>query len=176
MTNDPVREVCVRLGRFLEYPVTDFREDVLVCAQEIEPVSERAAECLKRFYSRIKRMELSLWQEYYVRSFDLMPSCPLYLSVHLFGVESFKRAELMAGLSEAFGCQAEPFRELPDHLAVVLTKNRLLSEEDWGELVAMCLVPALGGMIKQLKQEENPYSLILEAIQDLFVGVEKSHV
>lgn len=118
-----------------------------------------------------------MWQEYYVQTFDLMPSCSLYISVHLFGEESFKRAELMAGLRGAYESRGVcATTELPDHLAVVLRQSPRLTDEEWSELVHLCLLPALTIMIRKLEKGANPYSFLLKTLQALFVGMEKTHV
>lgn len=171
------RQLCVQIGAFLEYPVNDFREMLQILAGQIEPISWKASSYLKDFFARMKRMELEMWQEYYVQTFDLMPRCSLYISVHLFGEESFKRAELMAGLKIAYERQgALETTELPDHLAVILKQNTLLDDEEWSEFVTMCILPALPVMISKLEKNGNPYAFVLKTIQELLVEVEKAHV
>lgn len=174
---DLKRQLCEQIGTFLEYPVNDFRGMLLIAADQIEPVSAQASIYLKDFFSKMKRMDLAMWQEYYVQTFDLMPQCSLYISVHLFGEESFKRAELMAGLKSVYESRgATASTELPDHLAVVLKQNALLNDEEWSEFVAMCLLPVIPIMVKKLEKNANPYSFILKTIPELFVGAEKVHV
>ncbi|MBI5149333.1 MAG: nitrate reductase molybdenum cofactor assembly chaperone [Candidatus Omnitrophica bacterium] len=171
------RELCVQLGHSLEYPDHQTWDTLVVAANQIGPVSEEASKHLQDFLAKMKRMGLEMWQEYYVQTFDLMPKCSLYLSVHLFGEESFKRAELMAGLKGVYERHA-PFgaTELPDHLAVILKQSALFGEEEWSELVSMCMVPALSGMIRLLEKNGNPYACILKAVQILLVRSEKVHV
>src|SRR3989338_2686941 len=126
------RQLCVQIGAFLEYPVSDFREMLQISSNQIEPVSWKASSYLKDFFARMKRMELEMWQEYYVQTFDLMPQCSLYISVHLFGEESFKRAELMAGLKSVYENHGvTTVTELPDPFALVLKHNALFNYEEW---------------------------------------------
>lgn len=167
-----------QLGNCLEYPATMQVWDLVqVTADEIRTSSEEAANFLKEFISKMKRMDLGMRQEYYVKTFDLMPQCSLYLSVHLFGEESFRRAELMAGLKGAYERNgAWTSTELPDHLAVVLKQNVLLDQEEWADLVSMAMIPALPIMINKLEKNKNPYALILKAVQVFLVETEKSHV
>ena len=171
------QQLCAQLGRGLEYPDHDTREALLAAAAGIAPVSDEAAKHLQDFLAKMKRMELEMWQEYYVHTFDLMPKCSLFLSVHLFGEESFKRAELMAGLKGVYERRG-PFgsTELPDHLAVILKQSALFSEEEWSELVSMGMVPALAKMIGLLEKDNNPYLCILKAVQVLLVRLEQAHV
>lgn len=171
------KQWCTQLGSCLEYPVNDSRETLQSLIQQIASVRDPACIYLKEFLSQMETMELSKRQEYYVQSFDLTPHCSLYLSVHLFGEESFKRSELMVGLKGAYEKHgAIPITELPDHLAVVLKQNALLSEEEWSEIVSMCILPVLPKMIVKLERFNNPYALVLKAVQALLMGMEKVHV
>ena len=116
-------------------------------------------------------------QEYYVQTFDLTPHCPMYLSVHLFGEESFRRSELMVGLKNAYERHGVfELTELPDHLAVILKWNQLLNAEEWSELVSMGLLPMLPKMIAKLEKWNNPYALVLKAVQALLMEMEGTHV
>ncbi len=171
------RGLYAQLGNCLEYPAERTREICLTTAGQIELFSGQASSYLKTFLVKMKRMELEMWQEFYLQTFDLMPKCSLYLSVHLFGEESYKRAELMAGLKNSYERhQAFEMTELPDHLAVVLKQNALLDEEEWSDLVSMCILQALPKMVSQLEEGNNPYALILKTIQEFLVEVEKAHV
>ncbi|MCC6758960.1 MAG: nitrate reductase molybdenum cofactor assembly chaperone [Candidatus Omnitrophica bacterium] len=167
-----------QLGSCLEYPATAQAWEMLsMTASEIQSSSEQASNFLREFISKMKRMDLGMKQEYFVKTFDLMPECSLYLSVHLFGEESFRRAELMAGLKATYernGAWAST--ELPDHLAVVLKQSVALSPEEWADLVSMAIIPALPIMIDKLEKNKNPYALVLKAVQVYLVEMEKPHV
>ncbi len=116
-------------------------------------------------------------QEHYVQTFDVMPQCSLYLSIHLFGEESFNRAELMAGLKGVYERHhAFEMTELPDHLGVVLKQNALFEDDEWAELVSMCLLPAIPKMIGELEKRGNSYALILKAVQALLEEADNGHV
>src|SRR5262249_41715158 len=74
-------------------------------------------------------------QEDYARTFYVTPSCEPYVSVHLFGSESFDRGALMACLRERFeGAGFSPGTELPDHVAVLLRFAALLDPEEFDDL------------------------------------------
>jgi nitrate reductase molybdenum cofactor assembly chaperone len=171
------RYFCAQLAPSLEYPHANSWQNILTTIDSIEPVSPEAARFLKEFCSRMKRMELPMWQEFYVQTFDLMPKSSLYLSIYLFGEESFKRAELMAGLKEIYE-KHQPFEmiELPDHLAVILRQNASFTEEEWSDLVSLCMKPALPRIISKLESSNNPYAFILKAVQELLAEVEKTYV
>jgi len=171
------RQLCVQLGNSLEYPDHRTWDTLLAAASQVGSISGEASKHLEDFLAKMKRMGLEMWQEYYVQTFDLMPKCSLYLSVHLFGEESFKRAELMAGLKGVYE-RHSPFEstELPDHLAVILKRSTLFGEEEWSDLVSMCMVPAISKMTRLLEKTGNSYACILKAVQILLVRLEKVHV
>ena len=141
------------------------------------PEALRRIELFAAFEDRLGGLTPEMRQEHYVRTFDVTPKTSLYLSVHLFGEENFKRAELMAGFRSAYaraGRDVGP--ELPDHLSTVLRHNDCFDEEEWGELVRLCLSPSLPAMIRSLDTDENPYALALEGILGLVRQVEGVHV
>src|SRR3990167_3171137 len=130
------RQLCVQLGNSLEYPDHRTWDTLVAAASQIGSISGEASKHLEDFLAKMKRMGREMWQEYYVQTFDLMPKCSLYISVHLFGEESFKRSELMAGLKGVYERHgALQMSELPDHLAVVLKRNFLLNDEEWSEFI-----------------------------------------
>lgn len=171
------RTTCARIAEFLEYPTADFREQLKNLSIELDQVYGERKNYLKEFYSKMKRMDLAMWQEFYVQTFDLLPSCCMYISVHLFGEENFKRAELMSGLKSIYESRGGgPITELPDHLAVILKQNACLDDEEWRELNSYCLSPALKSMIQQLEKNNNPYALLLKSVKELLIETEKVHV
>ncbi|MBI5415805.1 MAG: molecular chaperone TorD family protein [Candidatus Omnitrophica bacterium] len=176
-TQDLKRELCGRLGSFLEYPGDGPRDIARAAEVAVESGSEAAAAFLHGFSAEMDAMEPWMRQEHYVRTFDVMPKCPLYLSVHLFGEESFKRAELMTGLKTVYERHNRfEMTELPDHLALVLKNNEIFEDEEWAELVSMCILPALPKMIRGLEKCGNSYALVLKAVQALLMEREKAHV
>lgn len=161
-------------GSFLEYPEANLCESHELFATEVERDHPEAFLYLKEFLRLMSSFDISMRQEHYVQTFDVMPRCSLYLSVQLFGEESFKRAELMAGLKSAYEKhQVYEMVELPDHLAVILKNNDVFKDEDWAELVSMCILPALPGLIGELEKSKNPYSLLLKAIRVFMKQQEK---
>jgi nitrate reductase molybdenum cofactor assembly chaperone len=171
------RPLCSQVGFFLEYPARDFLLDLQGIIKQLEDVSEAGAFYMKEFLSKMESVDLIRRQEYYVQSFDLTPHCPLYVSVHLFGEESFKRAELMAGLKAVYERNgAFEMTELPDHLAVILKHNALFEEQEWIELIEMAMLPILPVMIAKLEKNKNPYVFVVRTIQELLTKSEKAHV
>lgn len=169
--------IYVWLGSFLEYPTSDLREAYEGFASRLDSECPEASPLMKDFFVQMSSFDLSMRQEHYVQTFDVMPKCSLYLSVQLFGEESFKRAELMAGLKCAYEKHKTfEMTELPDHLSVVLKQNALFNEEEWAELVSMCILPALPKIARDLKANQNPYALVLKVVETIMLKLEKVHV
>ncbi len=165
------------LGAFLEYPTSDLGEAYERLAGGLAAECPEASLFMKDFFVQMSSFDLSMRQEHYVQTFDVMPKCSLYLSVQLFGEESFKRAELMAGLKSTYEKHKTfEMTELPDHLSVVLKQNALFDEEEWSELVSMCILPALPRIARDLKSNQNPYALLLKAVETVMLKLEKVHV
>ncbi|MBZ0166069.1 MAG: nitrate reductase molybdenum cofactor assembly chaperone [Candidatus Omnitrophica bacterium] len=162
------------LGNCLEYPTTDTRSVFEDMERQILAISNMAAFHFQEFAANINKMTFTGWQEYYVKTFDVTPQCGLYISVHLFGEENYKRAELMTGLKTVYE-KTSPYEmtELPDHLAVILKQRALFSEEEWTELAAMCLKPVVPKISALLEKNNNPYAFLLKTIHELLVKMEK---
>ena len=175
-TQELKRDLLVWMGTLLEYPKED-QESVLpgVVIERLFP-HEQATVYLREFFAHIDAMGLGARQEHYVRTFDVIPLCSLYLSVHLFGEESFKRSELMTGFKAIYDKHPSvEITELPDHLGVVLEHNDWFEQEEWQDLVEMCILPALPKMIDKLEQTRNPYAFVLKAIRVLLLDKEMLH-
>lgn len=154
------------LADFLAYPEGENRTDLAAWSDYVRGEYPTAATHLDRFLRETEHLSAEELQEIYTRAFDVAPQCIPYLSVYLFGAESFKRAELMAGLKEVyerggFDCG----QELPDHLAVVLRCASAFSHEEWNELMGWCAPGPIKAMIAGLKQASSPYLHVLLAIR-----------
>ena len=121
---------------------------------------------LDDFFRGVSKLTLCDIQELYTRTFDLNPVCALEIGYHIFG-ENYKRGEFLANLRET----EAPFdlgqeKQLPDYLPVVLRLLTELQDEDLRtSLIGECLIPAIDKMLTALKESENPYRLLLEALR-----------
>lgn len=107
-------------------------------------------------------------EEAYTRAFDCAPVAAPYLSVYLFGPESFKRAELMSGFMGAYAQVGySPGTELPDHIATVLRFAGHCDPESWEEVARWCLRGPVEKMTNLLAQTGNPYAHLLRAVDEL---------
>lgn len=123
---------------------------------------------LDAFAADMAHIQARTWEEVYSRTFDLNPRCAPYLSVHLFGEEGFKRAQLMTGLKTRYAqLGLDAGSELPDHIAVVLRFVPHCDPGEWEELKHHCLVPALAKMREILSPTTNPYRHLFDALATL---------
>jgi len=125
-----------------------------------------AREALAQFVAETEPLAPQRLEEIFARTFDLNPSCAPYLSVHLFGEESFKRAILMTGLAEAYSRAGyDRGTELPDHLAVVLRFAPQFAEGEWEDITRLCLPTPLVRMAALLDPPRNPHRHVVAALQ-----------
>ena len=144
------------LATLVEYPT----------ARSIAAAYPEAASAVGRFLEWLANEPSEAHEEVYTRTFLVMPSCVPYVSVHLFGDESFRRGRLMADLREAYARQGfEAGSELPDHVAVLLRFAPRLASDELDELVRFCLVSPVTKMAGQLERTRNPYLHALEAVR-----------
>jgi nitrate reductase molybdenum cofactor assembly chaperone NarJ/NarW len=154
------------LATLLEYPCGRSISAAIACRSAIATDLPEAAAAVGRFLEWLANEPAEAQEEVYTRTFLVMPSCVPYVSVHLFGDESFRRGRLMARLREAYdGRGFDPGTELPDHLAVLLRFAPLLDPEDLDELVRCCLAGPVAKMVGQLERTRNPYLHVLEAVR-----------
>lgn len=163
------RPLLASVGACLRYPGGELSLNLsrlrnLASEQDATAVQE-AVDDFEKF---LRWRGLAALCETYTRTFDLQPSCVPYLGVHLFGDESFKRARLLTGLADAYArCGLDPGRELPDHVAVVLSWVPVASEEEWEDLARYCLVGPLDDMTTAVRSTDNPYRHLLAAAAQL---------
>ena len=152
-------------AEILEYPTPSLYACFEECLSILLSAKSEAAGRMRDFQSHLVRAPLTRMQEMYTRTFDLQPACYPYLGYHLFG-EDYRRGLFMAGLMKHYrSCDFSPGKELPDHIAVIL---RFLAQypgcEGNDELVRECLVPALESMLSGLRNKDNPYGGVLQAL------------
>jgi nitrate reductase delta subunit len=148
------------LADLLEYPGDDWQ-------RRLELIEESLGdEVLAEFCRRTESLPLALLQETYTQAFDLNPVAALEIGYHLFG-ENYKRGLFLAQLRETEAQYAlnEP-RQLPDYLPVLLRLLTRLDDRELREdLIAECLLPAIGKMKTVLKSKENLYAPLVEAVE-----------
>jgi nitrate reductase delta subunit len=151
------RDAYAGIADMFEYPDKDYVAKVGDGANTVG---------LFAFARAIESRSLSELQEVYTRTFDLNPTCALEIGFHLFG-ENYKRGEFLANLRET----EAPFElgqehQLPDYLPVLLRLLTKLGDEELRmSLIADCMIPAIDKMLAALKDQENPYRSLLEALR-----------
>ncbi len=161
-------ELLPQLALLLDYPGPGLLADTLVARSVLAGGRPIVTAALNDFVEAIANIDLNQLEEVYARTFYIAPVCVPYVSVHLFGEESYKRGELMArlrGLYEEIGFDAGD--ELPDHLAVLMRVAPLLDVEIRDELIEYCLCGPASAMAASLGRTENPYRHVLVAIAAL---------
>lgn len=170
------RRAAAVLGPLFAYPRRERFATQLARAEGglLAAGEDAAASSLDAFERAAARLSFQELEDLYTRTFDLSPSCVPFLSVHLFGQESFRRARLMTGLEDSYQKggfdRSEGGNELPDHLGVVLRAAEVFSEDEWRELVEMVLARPLARMAGAL-DPKNPYRHLVEAVRRL-LGVD----
>ncbi|HLE85388.1 MAG TPA: molecular chaperone TorD family protein [Thermoanaerobaculia bacterium] len=163
------REAVAALGVLLAYPRRErFAADLARAeGRLLEAGAAEASEALEAFERAAVRRSFDELEELYTRTFDLSPACAPFLSVHLFGQESFRRARLMTGLEEAYRKAGfDRGTELPDHVAIVLQAAEAFPEAEWAELVERVLARPLAKMKGSL-DARNPYRHLVEAVRQV---------
>jgi len=109
------------------------------------------------------------WEEEYTRAFDLSPIAVPYVSIHLYGEESYKRGLLMAWLNDLYAAHGftPEAEELPDHFRSVLRFLLTLPEPDARALAAFCLCGPVQWMREKLEAANSPYQYLLCALQQV---------
>ncbi len=154
------QEARLALADLLEYPREDW-------PQRME--SSRASlneETLAEFFRGTEALPLASLQEVYTQTFDLNPVATLEIGYHLFG-ENYKRGLFLAQLRETEERYAlDEQRQLPDYLPTLLRLLDKLDDRELREdLIAECLLPAIGKMKTALKSKENLYAPLIEAVE-----------
>ena len=103
-------------------------------------------------------------QELYTRTFDHNPMCSPALSVHLFGVESFKRSHLMVGLMDMYRiAEFTVTGESADHMSTVVRFLPLAENGAREEVAQFILLPGMAKIAEFLDSKSNPYSYLMKA-------------
>lgn len=109
------------------------------------------------------------WEEEFTRAFDLSPIAVPYVSIHLYGEESYKRGLLMAWLNDLYAAHGftPEAEELPDHFRSILRFLLTVPEPDARALAAFCLCGPVQWMREKLEAANSPYQHLLCALQQV---------
>lgn len=157
------KSICQLFSELLSYPTLEHQQAIAQLAELPLPRLSRTA--LHLYREATARLPLSARQEFYTRTFDLSPLCSPALSVHLFGVESFKRSHLMVGLLDMYRDAGFDVKgEAADHMPTVTRFLPHAVSSERQEIVQHILIPALSKMAELLKSKQNAYGHLLDAV------------
>ena len=130
----------------------------------VSPIGQRH---LETFVGDIRGLELSQLEELYTRTFDLNPVTCLDIGWHIYG-EQYERGGFLVRMREylqRFGIRES--LELPDHLTHVLMVQGRLKEEEAERFSSTFVLPAVGKMLKNLEDKDNPYKELIQAVYEV---------
>ncbi len=154
-----------QLGMMLEYPDSNYLEQMNNLAKSVSTCFSEAKEHLEPFLSELSSKPYQHWQEFYTSTFDLSAICSPYATGYIFGDENFDRGTVMAIFNEQYAeAGFSPGKELPDHLTCILKFSAHLDSDTLNELINYCLLLPTEKMIEQLNLSKNPYQYLLSAI------------
>lgn len=162
MTSKQFDFSCEELAVLLSHPQNDY---LTTLERSINtPANRSSNKSLRAFRDAISGLTVTELQELYSQTFDLNPMCSPALSVHLFGVESFKRSHLMVGLLDMYrAVEFQTTGESADHMSTVVRFIPFASREDRAEIVQYILVPGLTKMAEFLESKANPFASLIRA-------------
>lgn len=150
------------LAAVLTYPDENYlvamRDAVRTAPPEIE-------QPLQEFARELEGKDALELQELFTLTFDLNPVCSLELGWHLFG-ENYDRGLLLVRLRELLRRHGiAESGELPDHLAHALQLIARMDRAARHDFAAAIVLPALGKMLDAVREKNNPYEKVLEAVK-----------
>jgi len=162
MTARQFEQSCRDVAVLLSHPQIDYFEvlDRVVNSG----LNKKATKSLRAFRDTIGVLSLFELQELYTRTFDLNPMCSPALSVHLFGVESFKRSHLMVGMLDMYRAVDFPTTgESADHMSTVMRFLPFVMDEEREEVAQFIFLPGLAKIAEFLDSKSNLYSDLMKA-------------
>jgi nitrate reductase assembly molybdenum cofactor insertion protein NarJ len=156
------------LGQLAECPREENAGLLEHCRKGLIELCPEGSTSLVLFQKALSGLSWDQKEEAYLRAFDITPLAVPYVSIHLFGEESYKRGEFMAKFLEShqlhgFDCGTE----LPDHVAVMLRFAGKLQAEERREMLELCLKEPVRKMTFSLKKSDHPYQFLLQAFLDV---------
>jgi nitrate reductase molybdenum cofactor assembly chaperone NarJ/NarW len=162
------REAFERLAPLFAWPRDGWEERIETARAAVRRADRGAARVLEQFERAIGALDRATVETTYTSTFDLAPSCSPYLGIHVFGEDSRDRARLMVGLRMSYTAQGHELAgELPDHIFLVLAFAAHFDEEEWADLAALILDPALTKMDGLLAETTNPYRHLISTARRL---------
>lgn len=154
------------LATLCEYPTADSSKDVQGATEAVAALEEALPAVNQyRYVAAVEELGIDARQELFVSTFELGAACVPYVSVHLFGEESFKRGAFLSALRGRMGeLGFDVGRDLPDHIATMLRFLAVLDRDEAETLVHYCLLGAVTKM-RGLLSEGHAYRALLDTVE-----------
>jgi len=161
----PILDHYTTFAEMFRYPSERLETSTLAL---VDLLLESAPEFSRNVLQAVKQqrgMSLGEQQEYYLKTFDVQATCCLDIGYLLFG-EDYKRAQMLVNLQKEHQIAGVDCRgELADHLPNLLELLAKTPDSDFGqELGFIILIPAVKFMLVKLKNVDNYYKSVLEAL------------
>lgn len=152
------------LAVLLEYPTDRIVEQVEDTMHVLSFMNVEAKLHLAKFRQFCLENQLTRLEQIYTRTFDRNPACCPYVSYYLFEAER-SRSLFVKKLKEHYSPHLAARRQIPDHVCMML-RSLVVQEsvEEARDLIVYCLIPAVKKMIALLKNTDNPYRDVLQAV------------
>lgn len=170
----------VLAGRLVQYPGTDYVDDMRALAELAAQLGAESAADLRTFIASLEGRSVGELQELFTQTFDLTPTCALEVGWHLFG-EEYERGAFLVDMREALRRHHVPEgTELPDHLGSLLALVVRLDAREAGTFVSRALLPAVDKMMQGLRDAGSPFVATMRTIDQVLrayapVPLEVSH-
>ena len=157
-----------KIAELLEYPQEGYQQKVVDCSKSLS---------MSAFCDFVKEKSLHQLQELYVRTFELDPLCNLYIGVHIFGEDGFKRGSFMAKLKEAYSKYEINENEIADFLPCILRLAAKLEDKNkYKDLIEECILGPLELMLSAFQEDTNPYKEFLVGLQEYSKAVQVKEI
>lgn len=162
MDSTNIRMALLAASYLLEYPDACWLESLEELQEEIENIKEKDCfEALSEFIEYSRSSDELNMAELYTKTFEFAKETTLYMTYYTFkekqergtALLNLKNRYLQRGLNLAEN-------ELPDFLPVILEYTAATGDRN----VLDAYTPELQSIYSSLRKENNPYSLVLQAI------------
>ncbi len=155
-----------RLASLFRYPSQQMSDDVQAARIAVEAAGfQIATRHLETFAADIAFHTLHELQERYAHTFDFNGDTTLETGWHLFG-EQYARGIYLAKVRRLLA-QYEIAEEelLPDNLLLALILAERLPEDEAGDFIRTCVIPACAILRANLEKIQSSYAILLSAVE-----------
>jgi nitrate reductase molybdenum cofactor assembly chaperone len=154
-----------RLGLALRYPSAATPAYFDLARAALAEADSAATRELDGFIEETRGLSGDALEELYTTTFDLNPVAALEVGWHLYG-EAYERGRFLVQMRELLHeVDMHGGSELPDHLTVMLPLLARIDVNEADGLTRTAVRPAIEKMLVPLRESNNPYRHLLEAIR-----------